>query len=95
MLKADGYGHGAVGVGRTALNNGARMLAVACLAEAVTLRRAGIDAPILVLGYTPAWQARDTLRYDVTATVYDLDVAPRVAVRPRPTCIIRQRSTSR
>ena len=75
MLKADGYGHGAVGVGRTALNNGARMLAVACLAEAVTLRRAGIDAPILVLGYTPAWQARDTLRYDVTATVYDLDVA--------------------
>ncbi|MCB0198721.1 MAG: alanine racemase [Anaerolineae bacterium] len=75
VLKADGYGHGAVGVSRTALNNGAQMLAVACLAEAVTLRRAGIDAPILVLGYTPAWQARDTLRYDVTATVYDMDVA--------------------
>ncbi len=51
------------------------MLAVACLAEAVTLRRAAIDAPILVLGYTPAWQARDTVRHDVTATVYDLDVA--------------------
>lgn len=75
VLKADGYGHGAVSVARTALNNGARMLAVACLAEAVTLRRAAIDAPILVLGYTPAWQARDTVRHDVTATVYDLDVA--------------------
>lgn len=75
VLKADGYGHGAVGVARTALNNGARLLAVACLAEAVTLRRAAIDAPILVLGYTPAWQARDTLRHNVTATVYDLDVA--------------------
>ena len=75
VLKADGYGHGAIGVGRTALNNGAQVLAVACLAEAVTLRRAGIDAPILVLGYTPAWQARDTLRHDVTATVYDIDVA--------------------
>lgn len=75
VLKADGYGHGAGSVARTALNNGARMLAVACLAEAVTLRRAAIDAPILVLGYTPAWQARDTLRRDVTATVYDLDVA--------------------
>ena len=73
VLKADGYGHGAVGVARTALNNGAAMLAVACLAEAVTLRRAGIDAPILVLGYTPPWQARDTLRHDVTATVFDLD----------------------
>jgi alanine racemase len=75
VLKADGYGHGAAGVAQTALNNGARMLAVACLAEAVTLRRAAIDAPILVLGYTPAWQARDTVRHDVTATVYDLDVA--------------------
>ncbi len=75
VLKADGYGHGAGSVARTALNNGAAMLAVACLAEAVVLRRAAIDAPILVLGYTPAWQARDTVRHDVTATVYDLDVA--------------------
>jgi alanine racemase len=75
VLKADGYGHGAESVARTALNNGARMLAVACLAEAIALRRAGIDAPILVLGYTPAWQARDAVRHDVTATVYDLDVA--------------------
>ena len=56
VLKADGYGHGAVSVARTALNNGAAMLAVACLAEAITLRRAAIEAPILVLGYTPAWQ---------------------------------------
>ena len=75
VLKADGYGHGAVSVARTALNNGAAMLAVACLAEAITLRRAAIEAPILVLGYTPAWQARETVRYDVTAAVYDLDVA--------------------
>jgi alanine racemase len=75
VLKADGYGHGAASVARTALNNGARMLAVACLAEAVTLRRAAIDAPILALGYTPAWQARDTVRHDVIAAVYDLDVA--------------------
>ena len=74
VLKADGYGHGAVSVARTALNNGAAMLAVACLAEAITLRRAAIEAPILVLGYTPAWQARETVRYDVTAAVYDLDV---------------------
>lgn len=75
VLKADGYGHGAISIARTALNNGVRMLSVACLAEAVTLRRAAIDAPILVLGYTPAWQARDTLRHDITATVYDLDLA--------------------
>lgn len=75
VLKADGYGHGAPMIARTAFNNGARMGAVACLAEAIALREAAIDAPILVLGYTPAWQARDTVRHDVTATVYDLDVA--------------------
>jgi alanine racemase len=75
VLKADGYGHGAARVARTALNNGARMLAVACLAEAVTLRHAGIDGPILILGYTPPWQARDLLLNQVTPTVFDLDVA--------------------
>jgi alanine racemase len=73
VLKADGYGHGAVRIARTALNNGARMLGVACLSEAVTLRRAGIDAPVLILGYTPAWQARETVREGITATVFDLE----------------------
>jgi alanine racemase len=49
------------------------MLGVACLSEAAALRQAGIEAPILVLGYTPAWQAREALRLDVTATTFDLD----------------------
>jgi alanine racemase len=74
-LKADAYGHGAVQVAHTALLNGASWLGVACISEGVALRRAGIAAPILVLGYTPAWQARDLLRHDLTATVFDLDVA--------------------
>lgn len=75
VLKADGYGHGAVRVARTVLNNGARLLAVACLAEAIALRRAGIAAPILILGYTPPWQARDVVLNRVTPTVFDLDFA--------------------
>jgi alanine racemase len=75
VLKADGYGHGAVKVGRTVLNNGATMLGVASLNEALPLRTAGIAAPILILGYTPPWQARELVRHDVTATVFDLDVA--------------------
>ncbi len=73
VLKADGYGHGAVRIARTAINNGAKMLGVACLSEGVALRRAGINAPILILGYTPAWQARDAVRSDITAAVFDLD----------------------
>ena len=74
-LKADAYGHGAIQVAQTALLNGATWLGVACLSEGLALRQAGIRAPILVLGYTPAWQARDLLRHDLTATVFDLDVA--------------------
>jgi alanine racemase len=74
-LKADAYGHGAVQVAHTALLNGATWLGVACISEGAALRRAGVTAPILVLGYTPAWQARDILRHDLTATVFDLDGA--------------------
>jgi alanine racemase len=75
VLKADGYGHGAVRVGRTALNNGARYLGVASINEGAALRQSGINAPILVLGYTPAWQARELILNDLSATVFDLDVA--------------------
>ncbi len=74
-LKADGYGHGAVKVAQTALSNGVDMLGVACLNEAVVLRRADITAPILILGYTPAWQAREAVLSDVAVTVFSLDVA--------------------
>jgi alanine racemase len=74
-LKADAYGHGAVKVAQTALANGVDILGVACLSEAVTLRRADILAPILILGYTPAWQARDAVLSDLIVTVFSLDVA--------------------
>jgi alanine racemase len=75
VLKADGYGHGVVRVARTALNNGACYLGVASINEGAVLRQAGIVAPILVLGYTPAWQARELALNDLAATVFDLDVA--------------------
>jgi len=73
-LKADAYGHGAVQVAQTALLNGATWLGVATLSEGVGLRQAGIRAPVLILGYTPAWQARDVLRHGLTPTVYSLEV---------------------
>jgi alanine racemase len=75
VLKADGYGHGAGQVARTALNNGAGYLGVASINEGAALRRSGIEAPILVLGYTPAWQARELVLNELTATIFDLDVA--------------------
>jgi alanine racemase len=75
VLKADGYGHGTVRVARTALNNGARYLGIASVNEGVALRAAGITAPALVLGFVPAWQAREMVLNDLTATVFNLDVA--------------------
>jgi alanine racemase len=75
VLKADAYGHGAIRVARTALNNGASYLGVASINEGAALRRVDITAPILVLGYTPAWQARDLVLHDLSATVFNLDVA--------------------
>ncbi len=73
VLKADAYGHGAIRAARTALLHGADYLATACLGEAVALRRQGIVAPILILGFTPPWQARDIVHHDLTATVYTLE----------------------
>jgi alanine racemase len=75
VLKADGYGHGAVAVAHTAINNGAAWCGVACLSEAQALRDAGIDAPILVLGYTPGWQARQAIRLEVAVALFDLETA--------------------
>ncbi len=75
VLKADAYGHGVVKVARTVLNNGVTHIGVACLGEAVELRRAGIAAPILILGFTPAWQAREAVLHDVTVALFSLDVA--------------------
>ena len=88
VLKADAYGHGAITVARTALNNGASFCGVASVNEAVRMRQGGVDAPILVLGYTPAWLAKQALLHDVTLTLYDTDVAraySRAAVELRRT----------
>jgi alanine racemase len=52
-VKADGYGHGLVPAGRAALTGGATWLGAATLDEALTLRRAGVEAPVLAWLLTP------------------------------------------
>ncbi len=75
VVKADAYGHGAIAVARTALQNGAGCLAVANLAEALALRDAGIAAPILMMSTLPAPAVREAIRHELTATIYDLEQA--------------------
>jgi alanine racemase len=62
-------------VARTCLASGAAYLAVATLEEAITLREKGIQAPVLVLGYTPEEHAADAVFYDVDLAVFSLQAA--------------------
>ncbi len=73
VVKANAYGHGAVAAARTFAGAGVDRFAVATLSEALELRAGGIYAPILVLGYTPAWQAGDAVRFGIHVTVFDLE----------------------
>lgn len=70
VVKADGYGHGAVDVARAAIDAGAEGLCVALAIEGIELRRAGIDAPILLLSEQPPETAPHIVRYRLTPTVY-------------------------
>jgi alanine racemase len=70
VVKADGYGHGAVEVGRAALAAGAAWLGVALVEEGVALREAGIDAPILVLSEPVPDAAACVVAHRLTPVVY-------------------------
>lgn len=75
VVKANAYGHGALEVARTVLENGADCLGVARAAEGLGLRRAGIEAPILVFGFTPLALAGKLLDHDLTQTIFSLEQA--------------------
>jgi len=70
IVKANAYGHGTVPVAQAALRAGASWLGVARPDEALQLRQAGIDAPLLLLGYTPPEQLEDMLHHKVSITVW-------------------------
>lgn len=75
VVKADGYGHGAVRVARELQELGAEWFAVSNLEEALQLRRGGICKPILVLGFTPADQAEALAREDISQCLYSAEYA--------------------
>ncbi|MGJ7919486.1 alanine racemase [Neobacillus sp. LXY-4] len=70
VVKADGYGHGAVEVAKTVIRGGAEYLAVAFLDEAMQLRNAGVKQPILVLGYTPVRSIKEAIVANIDLTVF-------------------------
>jgi len=70
VVKANGYGHGAVPVARAALEGGATWLGVALVEEGVELRDAGLEAPILVLSEPPLDAMDEVVGRRLTPTVY-------------------------
>ncbi len=71
VVKADGYGHGAIAVSRAALASGATWLGVALVEEGAVLRKAEIDAPILLLSQPRSTDLAAAVRFDLRVTVYD------------------------
>ncbi|WP_168121511.1 alanine racemase [Paenibacillus sp. HB172176] len=74
VVKADGYGHGIETIAEAAIEGGADRLGVAILDEALLLRKAGVQAGIQVLGYTPPQAVEAAVRKGITLTVCHADV---------------------
>jgi len=73
VVKADAYGHGAVGIGRHAVPERVGALGVGTSAEALELRAAGISIPILILGTIVDGEAHDVLEHDVDVGLHSMD----------------------
>ncbi len=73
VVKADGYGHGAEAVARRLEREGASSLAVAVVEEGVELRRAGITAEILVMGWIGPGQLPDLVRFGLTGNLHSFE----------------------
>ncbi len=70
VLKADAYGLGVVPISRRLLAEGAAMIGVGDSTEAIELRRAGIDAPLLILGAIVAGEADQVVAHDIATCVH-------------------------
>jgi alanine racemase len=75
VVKADAYGHGAVQIARTLIENGSDFLAVARISEAVELREEGIDAPLLLFGDVLPSQIPYLAAHDIRVTLTCLENA--------------------
>ena len=75
IVKADGYGHGAVVVARTLEEMGAKWFAVSNIEEAAQLRNGGIRGAMLILGYTPPTEAKNLSRMNISQAVLSKEYA--------------------
>lgn len=75
VIKADAYGHGALDIAETLIDNGATSFAVAMVSEGIELRKGGFKCPIVILGYTSPGLIDDLLKYNIEQSVYTYEYA--------------------
>lgn len=75
VVKANGYGHGAIETAKAAMEAGAEWCGVARFEEALALRKAGLNCRILVMGYTPPACLAQAIHENISLTIYDLALA--------------------
>ena len=80
VIKADGYGHGAVPIAKV-LNSLVDSYGVAIVEEGMELRNAGITKPILILGYVPEQMYDTMLKHDLMPTVCEYSMAEKMSAK--------------
>ncbi len=75
VIKADGYGHGAVELSQVYEKLGADFFAVSNIDEGIEIRMSGSKLPIVILGYTPVSEAENLAEYDISQAVFSLEYA--------------------
>ena len=75
VIKADGYGHGAVELSQIYEKLGADFFAVSNIDEGIEIRKSGSKLPIVILGYTPVSEAENLAEYNISQTVFSLEYA--------------------
>lgn len=79
VVKADGYGHGAVDVARAALEAGADRIGVATVDEGIRLRKAGITSPVHILSEPPTASAAALVRYGLRPALFSPEFAAAIS----------------
>ena len=75
VIKADGYGHGAVELSQIYEKLRAEFFAVSNIDEGIEIRKSGSKLPIVILGYTPVSEAKNLAEYDISQAVFSLEYA--------------------
>lgn len=75
VIKANGYGHGVSAVAEAVTQAGATWLGVARMEEAINLRQSGIEAEIMVLGYTSPILIPEAIKHRIHVAIYDVEMA--------------------